>query len=63
MSSYAALLEKAVREFEQGGVEDAAHNARELLGRALGCDCRGFEFKNLLENEAQSGVQAEFERL
>lgn len=63
MSSYAALLEKAVREFEQGGVEDAALNARELLGAALGCDCRGFEFKNLLENEAQSGVQAEFERL
>ena len=52
-----------MREFEQGGVEDAALNARELLGAALGCDCRGFEFKNLLENEALSGVQAEFERL
>ena len=63
MSSYAALLEKAVREFEQGGVEDAALNARELMGRVLGCDCRGFEFKKAIENEAQSGVQAEFERL
>ena len=63
MSSYAALLEKAVREFEQGGVEDAALNARELLGAALGCDCRGFEFKKAIENEAQSGVQTEFERL
>ena len=63
MSSYAALLEKAVREFEQGGVEDAALNARELLGAALGCDCRGFEFKKSIENEALSGVQAEFERL
>ena len=63
MSSYAALLEKAVRAFEQGGVDDAVLNARELLGAALGCDCRGFEFKKAIENEAQSGVQVEFERL
>lgn len=63
MSSYAALLEKAVREFEQGGVDDAALNARELLGAALGCDCRGFEFKKLLDSEAESGAQAEFEKL
>ncbi len=63
MSSYAALLEKAVRGFEQAGVEDAALNARELMGRALGCDCRGFEFKKLLGSEAENGVQDEFERL
>ena len=63
MSSYAALLEKAVREFEQGGVEDAALNARELLGAALGCDCRWFEFKKALGGEADGSVQGEFERL
>lgn len=63
MSSYAALLEKAVREFEQGGVEDAALNARELLGAALGCDCRGFEFKKALGGEADGSVQDEFESL
>jgi len=63
VSSYAALLEKAVREFEQGGVEDAALNARELLGAALGCDCRGFEFKKALGGEADGSVQDEFESL
>ena len=63
MSSYAELLEKAVRGFEDAGVEDAALNARELLGRVLGCDCRSFEFKKLLGSEAESGVQGEFESL
>lgn len=63
MSSYAALLEKAVRGFEDAGVEDAALNARELLGAALGCDCRGFEFKKALGGEADGSVQGEFERL
>ena len=63
MSSCAELLERAVKGFEQAGVEDASLNARELLGKVLGCDCRGFEFKKVLDSEADSSVQDGFESL
>ncbi|MBP1536330.1 MAG: peptide chain release factor N(5)-glutamine methyltransferase [Ruminococcus sp.] len=63
MSSYAQLLEKAADELENAGVEDAHLNARELLGKALGCGCRSFDFEMKLKECAESSVQYEFESL
>ena len=63
MSSYAQLLEKAADELENAGVEDAHLNARELLGKALGCGCRSFDFEMKLKECAESSVQDEFESL
>ena len=53
MSSYAQLLEKAADELENAGVEDAHLNARELLGKALGCGCRSFDFEMKLKECAE----------
>ena len=61
--TYAQLLENAVKALEEAGVEDAVLNARELLGKALGCDCRSFEFEQKLDAQAEKGVQSEFESL
>lgn len=63
MSSYGQLLERAVKGFEAAGVEDASLNARELLGKASGCDCRSFEFEQMLSDAVLDGVRAEFEKL
>lgn len=63
MTSYAQLLEWAVKEFEKAGVEDERLNARELLGKALGCGCRSFDFEIKLKEDAGGAVQDEFESL
>lgn len=63
MSTYAQLLEKAVKDFEKAHVEDESLNARELLGKALGCDCRRFDFEMRLQDSADGAVQGEFESL
>ena len=63
MISYAQLLENAAGELEKAGVEDAKMNARELLGKAIGLDCRSFEFGQRLDENADSAVQGEFESL
>ena len=59
----AQLLEDAVKALEKAGVEDAVLNARELLGKVLSCDCRSFEFGQKLNEQAETSVQSEFERL
>lgn len=63
MSSYAKLLEGAAIRFERAGVEDARLNARELLAKALGSDCRSLTFNQKLTNESDEQTQLEFERL
>lgn len=61
--TYAQLLENAAKALEEAGVEDAKLNARELLGKVLGCDCRSFEFEQKLREQAQDSTQSRLEAL
>lgn len=63
MSGYAKLLEDAAQRFEKAGVQDAMLNARELLGKALGCDCRSLEFAEKIKDESDGEAVQEFESL
>lgn len=60
--TYAQLLTDAAGRFEKAGIEDAMLNARELLGKALGCDCRSMQFEAKLA-EQSGGAAGEFESL
>ncbi len=63
MIKYAELLKQAAADFEKAEVEDAALNARELLGRALGINFRGRDFEIMLNQQVSAQVQAEFDGL
>ncbi len=56
----AQLLENAVKALEEAGIEDAGLNARELLGKVLGCSCRSFDFEQKLREQSNGNIHAEF---
>ena len=56
----AQLLENAVKALEEAGIKDAGLNARELLGKVLGCSCRSFDFEQKLREQSNGNIHAEF---
>ncbi len=61
--SYAQLLKSAAQDLAKAGVEDELLNARELLGKVLGCGCRGAEFEKQLQQQASESTEQQFEQL
>ncbi|MBR1764921.1 MAG: peptide chain release factor N(5)-glutamine methyltransferase [Ruminococcus sp.] len=58
--TYGQLITDAMRELEKLEYSDAALEAKELLGKALGVDCRSAEFEQLLWEEAEDAAEQEF---
>ena len=63
MVTYRELLKKQTAVLEKAGNYNALFDACELMGKALGADCRGGAFESLLAGEAETSVKAEFEGL
>ncbi len=63
MKDYAGLLKQGTAGLEKAGVEDFELNARELLGKALGINCRSRDFDAALSRQIDPQVQREFENL
>ena len=63
MTDYAGLLKQGTAGLEKAGVEDIELNARELLGKALGINCRSRDFDAALSRQIDPQVQMEFENL
>ena len=60
MSTYGQLITDAVRELARLEYSDAALEARELLGKALGIDCRSSEFEQKLWEETEDSAEQVF---
>ena len=60
MSSYGQLITDAVRELSVLEYSDAALEAKELLGKALGVDCRSSDFEQKLWEESEDKTEQEF---
>lgn len=60
MSTYGQLMTDAVRQFSVFEYSDAALEARELLGKALGLDCRSSEFNEKLWEDTEDGAEERF---
>ena len=60
MSTYGQLITDAVRELARLEYSDAALEARELLGKALGMDCRSSEFEQKLWEETEDSAEQVF---
>ena len=60
MSTYGQLITDAVRELEKLEYSDAALEAKELLGKALGMDCRSSEFEQKLWEETEDSAEQAF---
>ena len=63
VTDYAGLLKQGTAGLEKAGVEDIELNARELLGKALGINCRSRDFDAALSRQIDPQVQREFENL
>lgn len=60
MSTYGQLITDAVRELSVLEYSDAALEAKELLGKALGVDCRSSDFEQKLWEESEDKTEQEF---
>lgn len=58
--TYGQLITDAVRELERLEYSDAALEAKELLGKALGIDCRSSSFENILWEPSDDEKEQEF---
>ncbi len=63
MSTYGQLITDAMRELERLEYSDAALEAKELLGKVLGADCRSTDFEAKLWEQANDKEEKEFSAL
>lgn len=63
MSTYGQLITDAVRELSQLEYSDAALEAKELMGLALGMDCRSSAFEDKLWEETSDEDEDRFDEL
>ncbi|MBR1864319.1 MAG: peptide chain release factor N(5)-glutamine methyltransferase [Ruminococcus sp.] len=57
------MLSLAARRLSEKGVDDGGYEARELMGLAMGADCRGPEFLEHLKEEPAVGEEKRFNEL
>lgn len=63
MVTYRELLKTQTERLTQAGNDNALFDCAELMGKALGADCRSGGFESLLDRSADSSLQGEFEAL
>ena len=63
MVTYRELLKAQAERLEKAGSDNALFDCSELMGMALGIDCRSGAFETALDLQADNTVKAEFEAL
>lgn len=63
VNTYRKVLENGAKFLDENKIEDYEQNVCELMGKALNLDCRGKEYREMLDKQADKNITAEFEKL